>query len=104
MAEGMAGRSGVHLQATNSIKSFDSRWGYSLISVNDLLMGTLAPGTRTISISQAGGRVEPCTLVVPKDPLVSLREDYVLFLFQDKRTNPPNTTGSPRYARVGTWS
>jgi hypothetical protein len=73
----------------------------SLISVNELLMGTLAPGTRTISISQAGGRVEPCTLVVPKDPLVSLGEDYVLFLFQNKRTNPPNTTGSPRYARVG---
>lgn len=76
----------------------------SLISVNELLRGTLAPGTKTISISQLGGRVEPCTLRVPEDPLFELGEDYVLFLLQNKRTNPPNTTGAPRYSPVGIWS
>jgi hypothetical protein len=76
----------------------------SLLSVNELLMGTLAPGTKTISMSQLGGRVDPCTLHVPEDPLVSVGEDYVLFLLEDKRTDPPNTTGSPRYTPIGVWS
>jgi len=76
----------------------------SLISVNEVLFGTLVPGTKTISISQLGGRVEPCTLRVPEDPLFRLGEDYVLFLLQNKRTNPTNTTGAPRYTPVGVWS
>src|SRR5258705_6074499 len=73
----------------------------SLISVTEVLSGTLAPGTNTISMSQQGGRVEPCTLLVPEDPLIKSGEEYVLFLVADKRTVPPNTTGSPRYAPVG---
>jgi hypothetical protein len=76
----------------------------SLISVNEVLLGTLAPGTKTISISQLGGRVEPCTLRVPEDPLFKLGEDYILFLLQNRRTNPPNTTGAPRCTPLGVWS
>jgi hypothetical protein len=67
-------------------------------------MGTLAPGTKTIAVSQLGGRVEPCELRIPDDPVFAVGEDYVLFLLQDKGTNPPNTTGSPRYRRVGVWT
>jgi len=76
----------------------------SLISVNEVLFGKLAPGTKTISMSQEGGRVEPCTLLVADDPLVKFGEEYVLFLVADRRTIPPNTTGSPRYTPVGVWS
>ena len=76
----------------------------SLISVNEVLWGTLPVGTKTISISQLGGRVEPCALLIPDDPLLKLGEDYVLFLWADNRAIPPNTTGAPRYATVGVWS
>jgi hypothetical protein len=76
----------------------------SLISVNEVLSGTLPYGTNTISISELGGRVEPCGLAIPDNPLVKLGEEYVFFLFADKRNVPPNTSGSPRYNTVGAWS
>ncbi len=76
----------------------------SLISVNEVLFGKLAPGTTTISMSQLGGRVEPCTRLVADDPVVKFGEVYVLFLLSDTRSVPPNTTGSPRYAPMGVWS
>ena len=41
---------------------------------------------------------------VDGDPLVSLGEEYVLFLTADNRRVVPNTSGSPRYAAVGVWS
>ena len=76
----------------------------SLISVNEVVWGTLPLGTNTISISELGGRVEPCGLVIADNPLVKLGEEYVFFLFADKRNVPPNTSGSPRYTTVGAWS
>jgi hypothetical protein len=76
----------------------------SLISVNEVLSETLPYGTNTISISELGGRVEPCGLVIPDNPLVKLGEEYVFFLFADRRDVPPNTSGSPRYNTVGAWS
>jgi hypothetical protein len=61
----------------------------SLLSVNEVLMGTLAAGTKTIAVSQLGGRVEPCTLRVPEDPLFTVGEDYVYFCFRtSERTHP----------------
>src|SRR6266566_3529763 len=40
----------------------------SLISVDEVLLGQLPYGTKTISISELGGRVEPCGLVIPDNP------------------------------------
>jgi len=76
----------------------------SLISVDEVLLGQLPYGTKTISISELGGRVEPCGLVIPDNPLFKEGEEYVLFLAADKRNVPPNTSGSPRYSTVGAWS
>jgi hypothetical protein len=91
----------THMSASN----WDSIETTSLISVNEVLRGTLADGTKTISISQLGGQVEPCGgLLIPDDPLFKLGEDYVLFLWADNRAIPPNTTGAPRYSSVGVWS
>ena len=42
----------------------------SLISVNEVVWGTLPYGTNTIAISELGGRVGPCGLVIADDPLV----------------------------------
>ena len=76
----------------------------SLISVNELLWGTLPYGTNTISISELGGRVEPCGLEIPDNPRFKASEEYVLFLAADKRSVPSNTSGSPRYSTIGVWS
>ena len=76
----------------------------SLISVDQVISGTLPNGTNTIAISEVGGKVGLCELVIPDNPLVKLNEKYVLFLFADKQNVPPNTTGSPRYNTVGHWS
>jgi hypothetical protein len=76
----------------------------SLVSVRESLRGTLPPGVRTIALSQLGGNVGGCGFIVDGDPLVSLGEEYVLFLMPDNRSAVPNTSGSPRYAPVGVWS
>ena len=76
----------------------------SLIDVNEVVWGALPYGTNTISISELGGRVGPCGLVISGNPLVKDGEEYVFFLFADKRNVPPNTSGSPRYTTVGAWS
>jgi hypothetical protein len=76
----------------------------SIISVSEVLLGSLARGTNMISISQLGGRVEPCAAVVPEDPLFESGDEYVLFLVPDERTVPPNTTGLPRYGTFGGWN
>lgn len=46
----------------------------------------------------------PCGLVISGNPLLKDGEEYVFFLFADKRNVPPNTSGSPRYTTVGAWS
>jgi hypothetical protein len=76
----------------------------SLITVDNVLRGSLPANTTTIAISQMGGTVPPCTLKVPDDPLVKPNERYILFLRADSRTVPANTTGVPRYGVVGLWS
>jgi hypothetical protein len=76
----------------------------SLVSVRESLRGTLPPGVRTIALSQLGGNVGGCGFIVDGDPLVSLGEEYVLFLMPDNRSAVPNTSGSPRYAAAGVWS
>ena len=76
----------------------------SLVSVRESLHGTLPPGVRTIALSQLGGNVGGCGFIVDGDPLVSLGEEYVLFLMRDNRISVTNTSGSPRYTAVGVWS
>ncbi len=76
----------------------------SLVSVRESLLGTLPPGVKTIALFQLGGNVGGCGFIVDGDPLVSLGEEYVLFLILDNRIGVPNTSGSPRYVAVGAWS
>jgi hypothetical protein len=76
----------------------------SLVSVRESLLGTLPPGVRTIALFQLGGNAGGCGFIVDGDPLVSLGEEYVLFLVADNRLGVPNTSGSPRYLSVGAWS
>src|SRR5207249_11796370 len=71
----------------------------SLISVNEVVWGTLPYGTNTIAISELGGRVGPCGLVIADDPLVESGEEYIFFLVAEKRR--PNTSGSPLYSTFG---
>ncbi len=77
---------------------------HSLVAVDQLLYGTLPPGVRTILLAQQGGEIGACKLEVPADPVVSLREQYVLFLRADDRAKLPNISGSPRYIVVGVWT
>jgi hypothetical protein len=76
----------------------------SLVTVTDVLYESRPLGTSTIDLAQTGGKVGKCTEVVPADPLVSVGEEYVLFLRADRRKNVPNTSGAPRYYAVGLWS
>ena len=76
----------------------------SLIAIREVLHGTLPPKTNAILLTQLGGQVGRCKMVVDADPLVKFNEEYVLFLRADTRTYPPNTSGSPRYSVVGDWS
>src|SRR5207247_9657009 len=71
----------------------------SLISVNEVVWGTLPYGTNTIAISELGGRVGPCGLVIADDPLVGSGEAYIFFLVAEKRR--PNTSGAPLYSTFG---
>ncbi len=70
--------------------------------MNEIVWGTLPYGTNTISVSELGGRVEPCGLVIADDPLVENGEEYIFFLLAKKGL--PNTSGSPLYSTVGAWS
>lgn len=76
----------------------------SLVSITDLLYGAPPLGTSTVTLTQIGGKVGPCEEVVPADPLVTVGEQYILFLRADDRKNVPNSSGSPRYYSVGVWS
>lgn len=87
-----------------SVDHLDTVKTESLVAVEQLLYGSLPLGTKTILLSQLGGRTGVCALVVPDDPLVKNGERYVLFLRADNQTEPPNTSGSPRYFAAGVWS
>jgi len=76
----------------------------SLVSVRQVLDGTLPFGTTTITLGQTGGKAGPCGLVVPADPLVVSGEEYLLFLRTDTRAQPLNGSGFTRYYTVGVWS
>jgi len=76
----------------------------SEVVIRQLLFGTLPPGINSILVSQMGGTVGSCTIVVPADPLVKFNEDYILFLRVDKKEYPPKALSLPRYAAVGVWS
>lgn len=77
---------------------------HSLVSINQHLSGSLPPNTNTVVITQLGGNVPPCKMVVGDDPIVNPGEQYVLFLRHDNRAEPANTSGSPRFNVVGVWS
>jgi hypothetical protein len=77
---------------------------HSLLSVAAILSGALPSGTSSIVLVQEGGKTAQCEEVVADDPLVKEGERYLLFLDQDNRKQPPNSTGSPRYYTVGLWS
>jgi hypothetical protein len=76
----------------------------SEVVVRQLLSGALAPSIGSILVTQTGGKVGHCSIVVPDDPLVKFNEDYVLFLKVDNRDYPPKAVSLPRYAVVGVWS
>ena len=48
--------------------------------------------------------MEPCAVAIQDNPLVKAGEEYILFLVNDNRASLPNTSGSPRYVTVGSWS
>jgi hypothetical protein len=77
---------------------------HSVITVNQVLSGTLPQDASSIVLAQQGGHVPPCRMRVPDDPLVTANERYVLFLQSDDRTVPTNTTGLPRFIVAGVWS
>jgi len=74
----------------------------SLISVDEVLRGT-PPPSNTIAITQLGGRVSGCSLTVTDNPIVELREEYILFLVGDQKPHIPNNSGSPRYVPYGVY-
>jgi hypothetical protein len=77
---------------------------HSVISVDQILSGSLPSNSHTIVLVQYGGNVPPCRLIAPDDPIVSAGEKFVFFLQRDERPQPVNTTGSPRFVIVGIWS
>ena len=59
------------LPSINSNPSFASSVETdSLISVEQVLYGTLPTGLHTVALAQQGGTTAQCELVVPVDPLV----------------------------------
>lgn len=77
---------------------------HSLIAVDKVLSGTLPAGVRNIVLAQQGGKLGVWETEIEVDPLVTPGEQYVLFLTPDKRAQPANTTGSPRFSTVGVWA
>src|SRR5713226_8548135 len=74
------------LPSINSNPSFASSVETdSLISVEQVLYGTLPTGLHTVALAQQGGTTAQCELVVPVDPLVKQNEQYFLFLWPDNR-------------------
>jgi hypothetical protein len=73
----------------------------SLISVDQLLFGSLPPNAKAIGLIQLGGKVPPFQSSVAGDPVVQKGERYVLFLMRDDRIVPPNKTGVARFTSVG---
>src|SRR5881296_1727244 len=82
--------------------SRDPCYPTSLISVDEVLRGT-PPPSNTIAITQLGGRVSGCSLTVTDNPIVELREEYILFLVGDQKPHIPNNSGSPRYVPYGVY-
>jgi hypothetical protein len=76
----------------------------SLVLITERLRGALPAETNTITLTETGGTLNGCGQIISDDPLVRVDEQYVLFLTADKRTTPPNTSGSPRYAPLGIWA
>jgi hypothetical protein len=74
---------------------------HSLVSVTEVLAGTLPGGTMTIVLTQLGGKAGRWELISPHDPLVKPGERYILFLARDDRKHPPNTSAYPRYTAIG---
>jgi hypothetical protein len=73
----------------------------SLISIEQLLFGSLPVNANTIGLAQIGGKVPPFDLSVAGDPVVQKGEQYVLFLMRDDRSLPKNTLGTARYSTYG---
>jgi len=76
----------------------------SLVSVTEVLAGTLPGGTRTILMIQQGGKVGRWEFVSEDDPLLKSGERYILFLWPDYMKQRPNNTPYPRYWPVGIFS
>lgn len=76
---------------------------HSLLSVREVLSGTIPVAARTIVLAQEGGNIGSQERLTD-DPLVKVGERYVLFLAPDKRKEPVNSTGYPRYYIVGIWA
>jgi hypothetical protein len=77
---------------------------HSVVNVNSILSGALSGDVRTFTLAQAGGRIGGLELVPLDDPIPSTGERYLLFLVEDKRKEPGNATGLPRYFSVGVFA
>jgi hypothetical protein len=90
--------------STNPDSDFPSALTESLVSVTEVMAGTLPGGTRTILLLQEGGKVGKWDVVVLDDPLVKPGERYILFLGPDYMKDRPNDTPYPRYWAAGIFS
>jgi hypothetical protein len=74
----------------------------SLISVTNVLAGTLQGGIRTIAVSQFGGKINDLEVVFPPDVPMKVGERYIFFLRRDTST-PQDVTNYSRYYVSGGW-
>jgi len=89
---------------THPDSDFPSALTESLVSVTEVLAGTLPGGTRTILLLQEGGKAGKWDVVVLDDPLVKPGERYILFLYHDYMKERPNGSPYPRYRTISVFS
>jgi hypothetical protein len=72
---------------------------HSLVDVEQMFHGLQS--RKTILLTQIGGELGSCSVVVPEDPLVKNGERYLLFLQANQQ---PNDSGFPGYHVIGYWA
>jgi len=77
---------------------------HSIVSVTEILAGSIANKSANILLAQWGGELGKWAIEVEDDPLVTVGKRYILFLNPDERKELPNTSGIPRFAVIGVSS